>query len=366
MSGGSAGSSGAKLTPNPLISRGKKVESPQSDAAKAFDGDYASGAGWTTPSAGSGGVIQNAWVKINVGAGPTSLLMVWHHRDTPDYTITPDINFGAPSDYTIEVSPTGADGSFTQVVAVTSTTSSPTYRSRAHRFDFTGMAYVRMSITRMRSTQPNKSRATLTEIDIHDASNGVADTWAFVGGQAIRFAYDGHTKPLWPELVHGKHPGYYPALIDIADVNAKTDYLLQNLAKWLTLSPDFHYWVLNYGLVESEGNTAPAQTKFRANLQSAIDTLKAAGKVPVIPRFEKPSDKNHARAEEFNAIIDDLVRVNGLPSAPDLWAWFASHPEHLCSTGCESSDKIGAEPNDAGYDAINALWATALEPLYAQ
>lgn len=372
--GGAAGSAGEPgnggagsddyLIPNPLISRGKPIESPQQNAAKAFDGDYKADSSWVTAVADGSGAITNSWVKINVGTGFKRLLLVWHHMGTPDYVIAAESNFGAPNAYTIEVSPTGADGTWKQAVSV-DTGTSPTYRNRAHSFDFTGMSWVRMTITRMRTTQPGSRGVNLSEIEIFDVSRGMDDTWLFAGGGSARFSYDGHVSPMWPETIHGKHPDYYPAMINLGDLQGTSEFLAAQLDSYLTLNPDFKHWVLTYGLLDAEANVTPAARKFQANMQTVIDKLKAAGKVVLIPRAQAVTDSRHSHLAEYNTIIDQLVKANALPSAPDFYQWFSAHPEQLCMTGCENADQIGSVPTDAGYLAMSTLWAQVLDPLYA-
>ena len=34
-------------------------------------------------------------------------------------------------------------------------------------------------------------------------------------------------------------------------------------------------------------------------------------------------------------------------------------------TGCESPEHVGVDPNDAGYAAMNTLWAKTLDSMYA-
>src|SRR5215831_16154611 len=99
---------GTTLKPNPLISRGKPIDSPQDNAKAAFDGSYDPQDGsWISNTSAADGSIADSYVSVNVGAGPTSVLLVWHNADDPDYTVTPSINFGVPTEYKIEVSPDG-------------------------------------------------------------------------------------------------------------------------------------------------------------------------------------------------------------------------------------------------------------------
>src|SRR5260370_5270404 len=76
------------LAANPIVSRGKPLQSPQASAPYAFDGSY-NGSPWdATPGA-------DAWVAVNVGAGPSKLLLVWHNAGNPDYENS-GYNYGSP------------------------------------------------------------------------------------------------------------------------------------------------------------------------------------------------------------------------------------------------------------------------------
>ncbi len=357
----SAGGTSGFLTPNPLVCRGKDVQSSPDGGDAAFDGKWDFNSIWRAPVE-SDGSIQDSWVQINVGKGPSKLLFVWHTSSTPDYTITPAINFGAPTAYYIEVSPTGEEGSWTKVAEVTGAPDDTTYRSREHSFDFGGMSYVRMTLTKLVSNQGNPA-SQIGEIEIHDVSAGSDDTWAIVGLGQSRDTYHGRAG-MFPELIHAAHAGYYPALIDLAEAGGKAQDLATSIDDLIALNPDFHHWILAYGEGDAENNRSPEETDFKASMQTVIDKLKAAGKVPLLPTIEKTTDSNHKTIGDFNTVIAALVAQNDLPPAADLWTLFSTKPELLCMTGCESGHE-GIDFSDDGVAAVNQLWATTLDPSYA-
>jgi acyl-CoA thioesterase I len=359
--GDPTGGTGGYLVPAPLVSRDKEVESSPDEGERAFDGEWGFSSTWRI-ECDTDEATEDGWVKINVGEGPTRLLFVWHTDSTPDYTIATEINFGAPTAYFIEVSATGEDADWTRVAEVTGEPDDVTYRSRAHSFDFTGMSYVRWTLTKLVSGQ-GQPNALIGEAEIHDISAGAEDTWAVVGLGASRSTYHGHTG-LFPELIHEAHPDYYPALIDLAEAGGKAVDLVSEIDTLLELNSDFHFWILAYGMGDAENNQSPGEANFKESMQAVIDKLKDAGKVPLIPRLEKTTDSNHQNVGEFNAVIDELVAENGLPAAPDLYALFSEQPELLCMTGCEGGHE-GIDFSPEGELAVNALWASVLDPLYA-
>jgi acyl-CoA thioesterase-1 len=86
-----------------------------------------------------------------------------------------------------------------------------------------------------------------------------------------------------------------------------------------------------------------------------IGRVRAAGRVPILATIPFASDGHHRYVPAFNAVIDDLTRANALPRGPDLYAWFALHPEEL---------RDGIHPTDEGIASINRLWAEAVDGLY--
>ena len=343
-----------------MVSRGKPFMSPQDSAKYAFDGLYAGGPSWISNSAASDGTIPDSWVSLNVGQGPTKLLLLWHSAEDPDYTVTPDINFGVPTDYVIDVSADGTTWS-TVVTVDSSTNAGTTYLDRGHSFDFTGMSWVRMTLTK--AAVPKPAIARIAEIDVFDVSRGEQDTWLYAGGGPTRFAYNGQSPPSFADNVHAKHPAYYPAMIDIADAQWSVQYMLSSLDSWLTLNSDFHFWVLNYGLFEANNDGTPGT--FAADMQTAITKLTKAGKNVIVPHLSFVSTTGYANIDQFNAAIDQLVSDNKLLPAPDFYTYFEAHPDQLCAAGMAGCETwTGIEPTSDGYAAMNLLWSQTEDGLY--
>src|SRR4029079_11774372 len=124
-----------------------------------------------------------ASVAINLGPGPTRLLVQWDDGGTYNYK-DPTTVYGLPMGYTIDVSgdtTDGANGTWSTVVMITDNA----VRSRGHTIDFTGKSWLRLSIT---AAPPNISGngVQIGEIDVHDISAAGAtglpdDTWFFMG-----------------------------------------------------------------------------------------------------------------------------------------------------------------------------------------
>jgi lysophospholipase L1-like esterase len=128
------------------------------------------------------------------------------------------------------------------------------------------------------------------------------------------------------------------------------------------LNPAYRFFVLGYGTNDANRG---AKDAYRSNMQSMIDMVKAAGKIPIIPRIPYASNTGYSMTDQYNVIVDDLVATNNLIPGPDFYAFFMANQDDFtcppCGTG-RSTD--GLHPNDTGLQAMNQLWATAAMPLY--
>jgi lysophospholipase L1-like esterase len=124
---------------------------------------------------------------------------------------------------------------------------------------------------------------------------------------------------------------------------------------WLALNPDFHIWAIGYGTNDAFEKVPPAL--FDSQMQTLVDRIEAAGRVPVIARIpfasKGPADTD---VQALNEVIDLVTARNGLLPGPDLYAWFSAHRDEL--------GPDGVHPSDAGTRSINRLWYEALRPLY--
>lgn len=331
----------------PLISRGHKPVSKQRNAASLTDGKYRS----ETWLAGKPTAAAPAAAAFEVGKGPTRLLLVWNSSGNFPYD---DTTYGGPGSYRIETSADSDDGeggTWKTVVTVTDNT----VKTRAHAFDFTGQRWVRFVVTGP-SPKTFEYGVQLDEIDLHDVSRGAADTWFFLGDSVTAFAFDrapAH-QPSFAELVHQKHPDYFPVMLNGGVGFLKASDGLSRLKDVLALNPDMKHWAIGYGTNDAAGDNRDTAS-FKQSLTGIIQALVAAGREPVLARIPY-APKEHAHIDAFNAVIDELTVQHKLPKGPDLYAHFKAHPEELAD---------GLHPNDAGIKSINRLWAEAMEPLYA-
>ncbi len=331
------------LTPAPLLSRGKSVDSNlmASSPDKLTDGKYKDGS-WAAkmPTA-----EKPAWVQIEIGRGPEKLLLAWtasgcfNHKET---------QYGGPGSYRIEVSPDAK--AWKTVTTVTDNA----YRTREHGFDFAGNRYVRWVVT-----GPSKDTYEYgiqpDELDIHDISGGAEDTWFFLGDSitAMAFNRSPKTQPSFAELVAKKHPGYFPMMLNGGQGFEKSSDGVARLPRLLKEHPEVKYWAIGYGTNDTAGNNEDIAS-FQKNLEDMIAMLKEAKRVPVIARIPF-APKEHDTIPKFNEVIDALTKKHGLTPGPDLYAHFKAHVDEL---------EDGLHPNEKGATSINRLWAAAMDSLY--
>jgi lysophospholipase L1-like esterase len=353
------------ITPNLIISRGKPTYSnaDQSKVSKLVDGTYL-GSSYSPSSweAGSATSSNPKWAAIKVGPGYTRLLV---SLNVGANALTYDGGSNGPEDYKIQTSnnsTNGSDGTWNTEVTITGSR----FRTRAHSFDFTGMSWVRLYITKSAG-----SSIVMDEIDVYDISGGISDTWIFVGDSITNSAYtrnSSNRQPSFAKNINSSHPSYYPAMLNAGISGTDSIDWKTYIDTCLAVNPDFKYWCIGLGTNDSTNHT-PCLSKsvFKANLQIMIDKIKAAGYFPIlatVPALDssKPVNRgnpgiNELVHPEYNDAINELTQENNLVcSGPDLFNWFLSHPEELASDG--------EHPSSAGLLSMNLLWAESVGSLY--
>lgn len=292
------------------------------------------------------------WVAIDVGEGPSKLLLLFADAGYDTYTT---LSGGAPVGYTIETSADstdGEDGEWETVVEVTDNT----VRNRAHSFDFEGKSWVRFT-----ATEADEGRTTrLVELMLHDVSNTSGDrpqdSWLFFGDSihqaAMRRALGRYS---FENVVNDAHADFEPIMLNGSIGGETLDDALARIDSVIELNPDIQYFGIAYGTNDSWGNKSPEGASFREKLVELVETLLDAGRTPIIARIPYASEA-HTTLPAFNTIIDDVTQEYDLPCGPDLYTWFLENPEQLGSDG--------VHPISQGDASINELWAGAASPLY--
>ena len=345
------------IAPNPLISRGKPVYAnpdPNARAAQVVNGHYYDD-GWF-PWAGADG--SPAIIAIDLGRGPTSILINWTSTASTNYNET---TYGGPGDYTVQVSgdsTNGSDGTWNTVATVVGNT----FRTREHQIPFVGKRWVRLRIT-ARSATCLAGAMNLDEIDVFDTSASAEDTWFFLGDSitAAAFRRQDAIQASFASLINTSHPGYFPLMINGGLGGYASAGIVPLIGGFLTTNPDCRYWAIGLGTNDAwnvtAGGAPTAVATFKSNLQTIITAIKGAGRIPILAKIPYAIGAAHDQTPAFNAAIDELNRTNGLHAGPDLYAHFQANQAGLGADG--------VHPNEQGSLAINRLWAAASADLYA-
>ncbi|HEY6003861.1 MAG TPA: SGNH/GDSL hydrolase family protein [Anaeromyxobacter sp.] len=357
-----------KLVPAPLVSRGKRVASRPRGAEVVVDGVYRTNATW---SGGKPSPERPSWVAIDVGAGYSRLLLSWTSSGNHDYT---DRKYGAPVDYRIETSADSTDGSNGTWRTVAAVTDNPV-RTRAHAFDFAGQRWVRLSVTRL-SPDAFEWGLYLDEIDVHDLSGGrdeaappgpalaqgqprppaaalapAYDIWVFFGDSITSGVFDRAPdhQPSFAEAIARRHPGYFPATVGAGFGSLHHSDAVARIDGVLALNPDAKVVALSFGSNDWD------PVAFRRDLLAVVRKVRAAGKIPIVPRIPFRTNSKEDFAARLNAAVDAVAREERLVPGPDLYAYFHAHPERLMD---------GLHPDPTGAVEAIRLWAEAAAPLY--
>jgi lysophospholipase L1-like esterase len=154
--------------------------------------------------------------------------------------------------------------------------------------------------------------------------------------------------------------GYEPILgnllgVMIADAGLSGDSSADGAASignTIAAYPSASYYLILYG--SNDASLPVPKAVYKANMQTIIDRIKAAGKTPILAKvpYATASGFNDASIQEYNAAIDELKIANGLQVIPpDFYAWFKSRPDQLAD---------GLHPNGTGYQSMANLWFNAL------
>ncbi|HET7826947.1 MAG TPA: GDSL-type esterase/lipase family protein [Anaeromyxobacter sp.] len=332
-----------KLAPAPLVSRGKRVASRPKGGEVVVDGVYRTSKAW---SGGKPSPRRPSWIAIEIGTGYSRLLLSWTSSGNHDYL---DRKYGAPVDYRIETSGDSTDGEDGTWRCVADVTDNPA-RSRAHAIDFAGQRWVRMSVTRL-SPDVFEWGLFLDEIDVHDLSRGGDDVWVFFGDSITSGVFDRAPdhQPSFAEAIARLHPGYFPATVGAGFGRLHHSEAVTRIDEVLALNPDAKVVALSFG----SNDWDPAA--FRRDLVEVVRKVRAAGKIPIVPRIPFRSDAKVDFPARLDAVVDEVTREERLLPGPDLYAYFRAHPERL---------QDGLHPDPAGAVEMIRMWAEAVGPLY--
>jgi hypothetical protein len=365
-----AGQLYAKITPNPIISRGTGVTVKASAGAVTGINDNKWGpyekARWT--------VTDNSWIAIKVVAGTYSKVFItWSNPDTTwsdNIAVSGDSckkNLKVPEDYSILTSAnstTGADGDWVAVDSVKGNV----VGARGHLVAFAGASWIKMSIA--------KGGGSIDEVEVFDATNGLQDSWFFLGTKFTAFMLkdslaSGFHAGLasmsdsnFANMVHYYDPTFTPAVIrgGIQCGILSTD-VVRDISKYLSVAGNVHFWAIEVGLYDAWGGKNDNVPLFEKNLQIIVDSCKAHSIQPIIARI--PGTKaGHATPAmwqvhaDFIKAIDSVTKKNKLVAGADLYNYFISGSNNM---GYYDLDKTGALPNAYGDMEAQKVWTLKMD-----
>jgi acyl-CoA thioesterase I len=331
------------LVPAPLVSRGRPVASSPGGGQVVVDGIYRTRLAW---AGGHPTPARPSWVAIDVGRGPSRVLVSWTSSGNHDYT---DRKYGAPVDYRIETSADSTDGAGGTWRTALSVTGNPV-RSRAHAVDFAGQRWVRIVVTAL-SPDVFEHGLFLDEVDVHDLSRGGDDVWVFLGDSITSSVFDRSPahQPSFAESIARLHPGYYPAVIGAGYGSLHHADAVRRIDEVLALNPDARVVALAFGSNDWD------PVAFRADLLEVIRKVRAAGRIPIVARIPFRTDSPVDYPARLNAVVDEVTARLGLVPGPDPYPWFREHRSSLVD---------GLHPDDVGAREMIRRWAEAAAPLY--
>ena len=329
--------------PNNIISRNVPA---YASAGKASDGNDSY---YYTEWSASG----SAYLAYDLSGVPVSqrknVLAAWYNTGTFDNIGNYVSKSNEPVDYTIELN-SAAGGSYPKDGWVTAAAvSNNHYSSRQHYINMQYYNWIRLNVK-----NPDGKSIRLN-FDVHDASDGVSDSWIFFGDSITAGSMANCYGTGYAEFVNRIDPAYYPVQQNGGIGGTVSSDGRNAIDEWLSDSPA-KYVSIAYGTNDAWGNPNNAQ-KYYENVKYMIDAVIAKGKTPVLPKIPYSTNKDvGSNTGYYNAMIDKLYQEYGskLVHGPDFDKFFREHTELLGGDG--------VHPSSDGYEAMRKLWA---ETMYA-
>jgi hypothetical protein len=344
-------------TPLRLISRGVPAYASSErggPANAANDNDYKTY--WRSNGA-------PAWLAYDLSGVPGALrgnvVLAWYNDPiSPDYnyTLTKSLPYNLPSSYTIEANP-AAGGPVPQGGwVVLATVVGNTLHSRQHLLNIGGYNWVRINVTVAAGAASNRDVA--LNMDIHDASLGVQDSWIFYGDYITAGGMDHDPRGVgtFAQLVNSLVPAYYPAQESGGTSYVQSGDGAQFIGDWLAVFPG-QFVVLSFGTTDADffdAGKPELPNDFYKNYDLMVKAVLDAGKTPVVPKIPYGrTNKIQVNGPRLNEEIDKLYAAYPqIVHGPDFWAFFGAHQDLI------SKDNLNLTPT--GLAEYRRLWAAEM------
>ena len=242
-----------------------------------------------------------------------------------------------------------------------------THHSRSHLLNLTGYPWIRFRATKGSSTNQPGSTDCELKLEVYDAHLGNTDSWAFLGDSITNGAMNHLEKGdmNFAQRVNASVPANFPmyenAGIPFDDAQ---QYGAQRLAALLANSAA-RYVGISYGMNDAGAGLATDYSFYNA-YKGLVDTVLAAGRIPVIPTISWTAQRRWQSAIGDPVTGPELglnrqlaklkadYRAQGkvIVDGPDLWHFFQANPS-LIGQG-------DIHPTAAGYVAMRNQWAQAM------
>ncbi|MEO8285465.1 MAG: SGNH/GDSL hydrolase family protein [Chloroflexota bacterium] len=327
---------GLPPAPMPVISRGVPAYASSDrgrPASHANDNEYATY--WRSSSV-------PAWLAYDLSGVPAgqrgNVLLAWYNDPiTPDYNyaLTGNLSYNLPSAYTIEGNAAAGGqvpGSGWKVLA---TVVGNTYHSRQHAINLAGYNWVRINVSAVSGSNLNRDVA--LNMDIHDASQGVQDSWIFYGDYIAAGGMDHDSRGIgtFAQLINSSRPQYYPAQESGGTSFVQSGDGARLIRDWLAIFPG-RFVVLSFGTTDAdffEAGKPELPDDFYKNYDIMVKAVLEAGKIPIVPKIPYGrTEKIQANGPVLNAQIDRLYAAYPqIVRGPDFWSYFGAHQDQIAA-----------------------------------
>lgn len=345
----SADSAKTVEVPNPVISRNVPAYSSVNPATACAGNDDYYYSFWN-------GAAPEDYLAYDLSGVPEAqrqiIDAVWYNTSAYDTIGMYSNRNMEPSDYTIEVNAAQGGDYPEDGWEIVETVTGNTLSSRQHLVDFAGYNWIRLHIT---GVDGKTSGTCMVNFDIHDVSNGICDSWLFLGDSITAGGMNNCYGTGFATYLNRLDSRYFPIQENGGIGGITSTDGRNNIDRWLETFPG-KYVSIAYGTNDAWGNQTGAQTYYE-NTVYMVQAVLDAGKIPVLPKIPFATEAGVQNYEQdYNAMIDRIyTQYPQVIPGPDFYSILQEHPEYL------SSD--GVHPCSEGYEEMRRIWA---ETMYAR
>jgi hypothetical protein len=359
------------LLPMPIISFGLPAHASSGNAGDANDRSYDTQ--WRSTENTS--PATPSWIAYDLSSVPPpkrgQVDVVWYNGNGGyaeyDTFAQAGGTYNQPRDYDLEANAAPGGTPPASGWVTLATVKGNTYVSREHDVNLAGYNWLRMKVTAINGTSFNENTA--INLDVHDASHGISDSWLFLGDSITAFAMRndgaGIGAKSFSELINASKPAYFPAAQGAGEGGWNSGTPLSAPSPdgkgsifdhWLSTFPG-NFVCLSYGTNDGADGSGDATSSYE-HLVTMVKKVLAAGKTPCIPTVPWAQDEAHQKnAKLVNAKIELIYgEFPQVVKGPDLWTALLNQTELY-------QDDL--HPNPQGREAYRQAWAkTVLATVY--